>query len=473
MIDWASIIQVIYVINLVTIVILVCFRKDNPITTMAWVMLFILLPVVGGLIYLIFGVGISSYAMRRYRQKLEMNEEYILSLQKEAIKEYVADKKEHSDMINYFLNCSSVYTNGNSVKIFTDAKEKYAELIKDIKEAKESINVLYFIIRNDVIGNTLVNLLLEKAKEGVKVRLMYDGLGSFLTPKKIFNKLRKEKNCEVAEFFPVRFFSASKINHRNHRKIVVIDDKIAYTGGMNIGDEYMGRSKNKNLPWRDTHIRIVGEAVRYIQEYFALDWHFSTGKEVAAKPDVTESKAGNIGMQIVVSGPDSKHEEIKSGMLKMIYSARKYVYIQTPYFVPDQAFLTAVQVAAQSGVDVRVMIPGIPDKKYVYHTTMSYMDELLEHNVKVLLYPGFIHSKTITVDDELLTVGTTNIDIRSFKLLFEINAFMYSPHIAAEHRGIVEKDMEICHELTLEEYKKRGLIAVIKEGFFRLFSPIM
>lgn len=473
MIDWASIIQIIYLLNAITIIILVCFRKDEPVTTMAWLMLFILVPVIGGLVYLIFGVGISSYAMRRYRQKLEMNEEYILSAQKEAIKEYVQDGREYSDIINYFLNCSSIYTKNNKVEIFTDAKDKYESLLKDIKEAKESINVLYFIIRNDVIGNTLVDLLLQKAREGVKVRLMYDGLGSLLTPKKMFNKLRKEENCEVAEFFPVRIFSASKINHRNHRKIVVVDDKIAYVGGMNIGDEYMGRSKNKNLPWRDTHLRIIGDAVRCIQEYFSLDWQFSTGKEVKIKTDAQEECAGDIGMQVVVSGPDSKYEEIKSGMLKMIYSAKKYVYIQTPYFVPDKAFLTAVQVAAQSGVDVRVMLPGIPDKKYVYHTTMSYMDELLGCGVKVHLYPGFIHSKTITVDDELLTVGTTNIDIRSFKLLFEINSFMYSPEIAKEHRGIFEKDMEICHELTMEEYKKRGVIAVVKEGFFRLFSPIM
>lgn len=473
MTTWASIIQIIYALNIITIVVLVCFRKDEPVTTMAWLMLFILLPVIGGFIYLIFGVGISSYSMRRYHQKLEMNEEYILSLQKEAIKGYVADGKEYSDMINYFLNCHSVYTKSNSVKIFTDAKDKYDNLLKDIKDAKESINILYFIIRNDVIGNTLVDLLLEKAKEGVKIRLMYDGLGSLLTPKKIFNKLRKEENCEVAEFFPVRIFSASKINHRNHRKIVVIDDEIAYIGGMNIGDEYMGRSKNKNLPWRDTHLRIVGDAVRCIQEYFALDWQFSTGKEVEIKPFSEGDTPGDVGMQIVVSGPDSKHEEIKSGMLKMIYSAKKYIYIQSPYFVPDQTFLNAVRIAAQSGVDVRVMIPGVPDKKYVYHTTMSYMDELLEQNVKVYLYPGFIHSKTITVDDELLTVGTTNIDIRSFKLLFEINSFIYSSQTATEHRKIVEKDMEICHELTMEEYKKRGFIRVVKEGFFRLFSPIM
>jgi len=473
MINWAAVIQVVYFINFITVVILVCFRKNNPVTTMAWMMLFILLPVLGGVIYLIFGVGINSYTMHRYRQKLEMNEEYILNLQREKVREYAKEGKEYSDMINYFLNRSSVYTSNNSVRIFTDANDKYETLLSDIEEATENINILYFIIRNDIIGNRLVDLLAKKAREGVKIRLMYDGLGSFLTPKKMFNKLRNEKNCEVAEFFPVRIFSASKINHRNHRKIVVIDDRIAYVGGMNIGDEYMGKSKNKNLPWRDTHLRITGDAARYIQGYFSLDWQFSTGKEVEISDDEPEVQTENVGMQVVISGPDSKQEEIKNGMLKMIYSAKRYVYLQTPYFVPDQAFLTAIQVAAQSGIDVRIMIPGIPDKKYVYHTTMSYMEELLENNVRVYQYPGFIHSKTITVDDKLLTVGTTNIDIRSFKLLFEINSFMYSSEKAIQYRKIFEKDMEICHELTMEEYKKRGIKAIIKEGFFRLFSPIM
>lgn len=471
MINWTLVIETIYVLNFITIIILICFRKNNPTTTMAWVMAFILLPLVGGILYVIFGVGIHSYTMRKYRQKLEMSEEYILSTQKKLLKEH--EDAPYSDMINYFLNCSAVYTQNNSVEIFTDASDKYEKLLTDIENATESINVLYFIIRNDVIGNRLVDALLEKAKQGVKVRLMYDGLGSLLTPKRIFDKLRKEPNCEVAEFFPVRVFSASKINHRNHRKIVVIDNEIAYVGGMNIGDEYMGRSKHKNLPWRDTHLRIVGEAVEYINGYFSLDWQFSTGKEVDVKPYTGKVQDDQVGMQIVVSGPDSKHEEIKSGMIKMIYSAKKYIYIQSPYFVPDQTFLSALRVAAQSGIDVRVMIPGIPDKKYVYHTTMSYMDELLECGIKVYLYPGFIHSKTITVDDKILTVGTTNIDIRSFKLLFEINSFMYSDQMAKSHRQIFEKDIEVCSELTMEEYKKRGIIRIIKEGFFRLFSPIM
>ncbi len=463
-----------YLLNIVIIIAIVCFRRKNPISSMAWIMCLILLPVVGGVLFLVFGIGLKYYAQHKYQKKLELNESSILDKQKEIIKKQRDGNLPYSEMINYFLNCNCVYCTENEVEIFTDARKKYDALFEDIKNAKESINIAYFIIRNDVIGNQLIDLLVEKAKEGVKIRLMYDGFGSILTPRRLFNRLREEKASEVVEFFPVRILSMSKINHRNHRKIVVVDDAVAYLGGMNVGDEYMGGNPKRNLPWRDTHIRIVGDAVEYVQRCFAQDWEFSTGRTIPVKGYVKkDGDNGNVGIQIVASGPDSENEEIKCGMLRMIYSAKKYVFIQTPYYVPDEAFMTAVQTAAQSGVDVRIMIPGMPDKKYVYHTTMSYMGELLSAGVKVYLYPGFIHSKTITVDGRISTIGSTNIDIRSFRLLFELNAFMYSPETAEECRKIFEADQCVCEELTMEAYKKRGIIKIIKEGFFRLFSPIM
>lgn len=471
---FAKLVWISYLLNIVTIVAIVCFRRKNPISSVAWIMCIILLPVIGGILFLVFGIGLKYYTQHKYRQKLELNEKSILDKQKAIISEQRDGKLPYSEIINYFLNCNCVYCTENDVQIFTNARKKYDALFEDIRNAKESINIAYFIIRNDVIGNQLIDLLTEKAKEGIKVRLMYDGLGSILTPRRLFNRLREVPESEVVEFFPVRILSMSKINHRNHRKIVVVDDKLAYLGGMNIGDEYMGRNPRRNLPWRDTHIRITGDAVEYIQRCFAQDWEFSTGRMIPVKVYAPgDETKRNVGIQVVASGPDSENEEIKCGMIRMIYSAKKYVYIQTPYFVPDEAFLTAVQTAAQSGVDVRVMLPGMPDKKYVYYTTMSYMGELLDAGVKVYLYPGFIHSKTLTVDGRISTIGSTNIDIRSFRLLFELNAFMYSPEIGEECREIFEADRKVCKELTMEAYKKRGVITIIKEGFFRLFSPIM
>ena len=459
-------------LNAIIIAAIVFFQKRNPISSMAWIMVLVISPIFGGILFLIFGVGVEAYARYRYQKKQEMNENSVLAHQKELAKKQGEDNLKFSELIKYFLNSGCVYCENNDVTVFTDAREKYEHLLSDIENAKESINIIYFIIRNDNIGNRLIDLLKKKAKEGVKVRLMYDGFGSILTPRRLFNRLRHEENCEIKEFFPVRLFSMSKINHRNHRKIVVIDDKIAYLGGMNIGDEYMGKAKRRNLNWRDTHLRIVGSAVEYVARCFAQDWEFSTGKKVPVKPSPSEN-AGNVPMQIVASGPDTMDEDIKCGMIRMLYGAKKYVYIQSPYFVPDETFLSAIRIAVQSGIDVRLMIPGIPDKKYVYHTTLSYAGQLLEAGARVYLYPGFIHAKTMAADDEIVTIGSANTDIRSFRLLFEINAFMYSQEKAIESREIFEKDQALCHELTLDEYNKRGLLQTIKEGFFRLFSPIL
>lgn len=467
-----SFIWIVYLINFVIIVTIVCFQKRNPVASMAWIMCFVALPVVGGLIFLVFGVGVSALTNRKYREKLEVNEKYILDRQKEYAEKH--SEIASNTLVNYFLNCDSVYTDNNEVEIFTSGKEKYKRLFEDIENAKESVDLLYFIFNDDVTGNGLIDLLVKKSDEGVRVRLLYDGGGTMLTSKKLFKRLQNSKNGQAVEFFPVRLSSLYKLNHRNHRKIAVIDGTCAYLGGMNIGDEYANISKKKKPFFRDTHVRIYGEAAEYAARCFAMDWEFSTGEQVKVKNlagmfDMTEK----LPIQIVASGPDSKNEEIKCGMIKMINGAKKYVYIQTPYFVPDQAFLTALEIAKKSGVDVRIMIPQIPDKKYVYHTTMSYIGEALECGIKVYLYPGFIHAKTVTADDKVSTIGSANTDIRSFKLLFEINAFMYDERTAKLNREIFEKDMSCSSELSEEQYKKRGLLKVVQEGFFRLFSPIM
>ncbi len=467
-----NLIWIVYLVNFAIIVAIVCFQKDNPATSMAWIMCLVTFPVVGGMLFLIFGVGVRALTEKKYKEKLEMNEKYILEQQKEYAEKH-SDIPE-SDIIKYFLNCDSVYTENNEVEIFTDGKDKYRRLFCDIEGAKERVELLYFIFNDDMTGNALMDLLVKKSNEGVKVRLLYDGGGTMMVPKKFFKKLSDSKNGQAAEFFSVRLSSLYKVNHRNHRKIVIIDGETAYLGGMNIGDEYANISKKKKPPFRDTHLRIHGEAAEYAARCFAMDWEFSTGERILVKNlagsfDMKEK----LPMQIVASGPDSRNEEIKCGMIKMINSAKKYIYIQTPYFVPDQAFLTALELAKKSGVDVRIMIPGIPDKKYVYHTTMSYIGELLEIGIKVYLYPGFIHAKTVTADDKMLTIGSTNADIRSFKLLFEINAFMYDEKTAQKSRKIFEEDMKKCEILTAEKYAKRGILKIVQEGFFRLFSPIM
>lgn len=467
-----------YIINIILIITMIFFERRDPAVSMAWVFCFATLPVLGLIIFIVFGLGLKAHTKRRYRQKQELNNNILSTFIKEE-----KIKSEHRPEIckNYNIykylrsSAQSICTYDNEVKILTSAEEKYYLLLKDIENAKSSVNMLYFIIHDDEIGRKILDTLEKKANEGVEVRFLYDGFGSILTPRRVFSKLKKCPNAHVAEFFPVRLFSFSKLNHRNHRKIAVIDGKIAYLGGMNIGDEYMSRKK---LKWRDTHMRITGSAVNDIQRYFALDWEFSTDERLTNRldeffPHTAYFSDNGVPIQIVASGPDSPAEEIKCALIQMIYNARKYVYLQTPYFVPDQAFLTAITSAAESGIDVRVMIPGTPDKRYVYYTTMSYVRELIAAGVKVYLYSGFIHSKCMIVDNEITTIGTTNIDIRSFQLHFELNAFMYDERICCECCEIFMRDLKKSVEMTAEKYNNRGIKNVMFEGFFRLFSSIM
>lgn len=475
---WITVLS--YFISIILIISVVCFQRRDPIVSVAWILCFITFPVIGPLIYIIFGLGLKSHSKKQYAQKFEQAAKIDVRLNKQLNLEdsSVYDEK-YADMMNYFkVYGKSAVCDNNELEIFTKAEDKYNSVLRDIENAKKNINILYFIIRDDEIGNKIIDALIKKANEGVEVRFLYDGLGSILTNQKIFKRLKKAPNTHVAEFFPVKFFSFSKINHRNHRKIIVIDGEIAYLGGMNIGKEYMGLGKPS--PWRDTHIRICGEAVAQVQKYFLFDWEFSTGENLTQKiRDFFETKTdvtNLLPMQIVASGPESDEEEIKFGMLKMINNAKKYIYIQTPYFVPDPSFLTAIKLASESGIDVRVMIPGVPDKKYVYHTTLSYVGELIKSGVRVYSYPGFLHAKTIVCDDDIVTIGTTNIDTRSFVLHFEINAFIYDKKTAKENKSIFINDIKGSTLITKELYEKRKRehpISYMLDGFFRLFSPIM
>lgn len=472
-----DIVILVYILNFITMIVLVCFERRDPVVSLAWLFGFTAVPVLGYVVFLVFGTGMKRKTAKKYAEKWHMNmdlsEKMSIEDEKKKLKEYKF--LPYSDIMSYLINAnSSVLTDGNDVKIYTDAQDKFEDLFADIKNAEDSIHLIYFIIRDDEIGNQLLKLLAEKARAGVKVRFLYDDIGSFLTKRQIFDEL-KSAGGRVAPFFPLKFGAYSKLNHRNHRKIVVIDGKIGYTGGINVGDEYFGRKELS--PWRDTHIRITGPAVRYLQKAFSLDWAFSTKEDIslsiARYYPLAEKQAENKRIQIACSGPDTKGEEIKCALIKMINSAKEHVYIQTPYFIPDQSFLSSLKLSAKSGVDVRVMIPGLPDKKYVYYSTESYIGELLEAGVRVYKYNGFLHAKTMVVDGGISTIGTTNIDIRSFQLHFEVNAFIYDSSTADECNSIFRNDLKDSVEITTAVYSRRNLKQRVLEGFFRLFSPIM
>ncbi|MCR4434930.1 MAG: cardiolipin synthase [Clostridiales bacterium] len=479
------VIEIIMLSNFLFIIAAVYIERKKPIEATVWILILTFLPVAGFVLYLIFGRNLRLNKKKIFRLKKEydllyntrlMQQKYLLDNKKIVFTD--KSMEQYYDLVEMHVNTGrSIYSQDNGIVMFTDAKDKYDALIRDIENATDTIHLLYFIINNDHIGRKIVASLAKKAREGVTVRLLYDHVGSFFTPFSMFKDLLNAGG-KVCRFFPLRLGTYLRVNYRNHRKIVVIDGNIGYIGGMNIGDEYMGLHKRKT-PWRDTHIRVTGSCVHLLQERFLKDWYYAS-KEKGINEDCMLERffppaeaSGQIGMQIVSSGSDSSDEQIKRGLIKMIYSAKNFLYLQSPYFVPDEPFLEALQTAAMSGVDVQVMLPSIPDKRFVYRVTTSYIKDLLEYGIKVYLYPGFLHAKMAVMDGRITSIGTTNIDIRSFMLDFEVNAFVYNTDFSRQCADIFKKDMEICRQVTKDWYESRSVWIKFQEGFFRLFSPLL
>jgi cardiolipin synthase len=371
------------------------------------------------------------------------------------------------------------YTNNNDVFIYENSKEFFDSLLEELKKAKHFINIQFYIFKDDNIGNEIIDILLQKASEGVEVRLLYDAVGSRLFSDKSIAKL-KSGNVKVGCFFPsfLKIINFN-LNYRNHRKIVVIDGKVGFVGGNNVGDEYLGRDP-KFGNWRDTHLKLIGDSVNDLNVRFILDWRYTTKEDLDfvkffnnENPPI---QTQNIGVQIVSSGPDVfELEEIKYGYIKMIQKAKNYVYIQSPYFILDKTLIETLKIACLSGVDVRIMIPLKPDHPFVNSASFSYAGELLKYGAKVYGYDknSFLHAKTIVIDDSICSIGTANMDIRSFLLNFEVNAFIYSADISKKQRLIFENDIKNCINITYEMYNNRSNIIRFKESISRLLSPVL
>ncbi|MFZ8101908.1 cardiolipin synthase, partial [Staphylococcus arlettae] len=373
-------------------------------------------------------------------------------------------------------NNAAFLTTDNEVTIYTDGRQKFDALLNDIIQAKDYIHIQYYIFRNDNLGKSILTALEQKLTEGVEVKMLYDDMGSRTLSLKDFKSFRKNGG-QVEAFFPSKLPLINlRMNNRNHRKIVIIDGQIGYVGGFNVGDEYLGLKKKFGY-WRDTHLRIVGDAVNALQLRFMLDWNSQSTRdnlqyEDRYFPDV--NSGGTIGVQIASSGPDEAWEQIKYGYLKMIASAKESIYIQSPYFIPDQAFLDAVKIAALGGVNVNIMIPNKPDHPFVYWATYNNVASLLEAGVNIYHYDnGFLHSKSVVIDDEIASVGTANMDHRSFTLNFEINALIYDIEVAQQLRAAFENDLNVSYRLTQELYNQRSLWIKFKDGIARLLSPIL
>lgn len=474
--------SVILILNTIFAVTIIFLERRDATSTWAWMLVLFFLPLIGFILYLLLGRQLRKKHLFRWEGKNDIGIDKLISYQLEALEkdtfqfhyEYV---EEYKDLINMNIKTShAVLTQDNEIQIFDDGTKKFEQLLEDIHAAKDHIHIQYYIFKLDNLGKRLLTALKKKAEQGVKVRILFDEMGSRGVRKKKFHELIK-LGGEVEVFFPSIFpLINPRLNFRNHRKIVVIDGRVGYIGGFNVGDEYLGLNKKFGY-WRDTHLRIEGSAVHPLQTRFILDWNqASTENRIAysEKYFPVIPKKGDSAIQIVSSGPDTEWQAIKNGYLKLIMSAKRYIYIQTPYFIPDNSFLNAIEVACLSGIDVRIMIPNKPDHIFVYWATYSYVGQLLKAGAKVYIYnKGFIHAKMIVIDDEASSVGTANLDVRSFSLNFEVNAFIYDKMVSHDLAEIFEHDLLDCVELTLEKYSNRSNVIKFKESISRLLSPIL
>ncbi|MCA0985358.1 cardiolipin synthase [Halobacillus yeomjeoni] len=474
------ILSIILGLNVLLALAIIFLERRDASATWAWLMVLLFIPIAGFLLYLIFGRRLSKKEIFTWDKKsrlglLTLVQEQLKSIENRTLEVRHKDIIPYEDLIYMHLkNNDALLSQDNEVEVYTDGQKKFHALIEDIEKATDHVHLLYYIFRDDNLGERLAEVLIRKAKENVDVKILYDDMGSRLLSKAYIRKI-KEAGGEVESFFPSLIPKVNlKINYRNHRKLAIIDGKIGYIGGFNIGDEYLGFSRRFGY-WRDTHLRVRGGAVHHMQTRFILDWNHASRRDISYEERYYQAESkGDVGMQIVSSGPDSEWEQIKNGYIKMIMSAKESVYIQTPYFIPDDSLLDALRIAALSGVDVRLMIPNKPDHPFVYWATFSNVGDLLAAGAKIYVYQkGFLHAKTIVVDEKIASVGTANIDVRSFKLNFEVNAFLYHPDTAKELADRFHEDLVESTELTYKLYQSRTTWIRFKESISRLLSPIL
>ena len=463
--------RLVYLAVILFTIVIVLLDNRNPVKTMAWVLVLVFLPVVGLAFYFFFG--------RNTRKERLISKKGFSRLSKRPMAEYQAqealgDFTGRNQLIPFFHRVSNALPfEGNDVQVFTDGYSMYQEFFRRIAKAKHHIHLEFYIFENDAVGRLLRDLLIDKAREGVSVRLLYDDVGCWDVNPMFYDEMLCE-GIEVRSFLKVRFPQfTSKVNYRNHRKLAILDGKVGFIGGMNIALRYL-----KGVPWgvwRDTHICLKGKAVYGIQTAFLTDW-FAVDRTLltSAQYFPKMNSVGTSVAQIVTSDPVGEWHDIMLGLVKAISCAQRYIYVETPYFLPTEQVMAAFQTAALSGVDVRLMIPKKADAFITHKGTMSYLDELMKSGVKVYLYrAGFLHSKLWVADDEWASVGSTNLDFRSFEHNFEANAFFYDEKTVCTLKEIFLEDMKKCMTLSQKIWDKRSFKNKIIESAVRLLAPLL
>jgi len=468
-----NVLLALYVLTVLAVIVVVLSENRNPVKSMAWVLVLILLPVVGLVVYLIFGRSLKGM---RLISRSDLRELRRLNDYSEKVEDDYSLNESSRQLISLVNKLTIPHLfDGNDIDIFTTGQDKFEALKRDIEAARDYIHVQYFIIENDEVGGELISLLMRKAGEGVQVRVLYDYVGSFYMRPSVLRKMRAA-GIEVHSFLEVTPANvAFRINWRNHRKIVVIDGRVGYVGGMNIADRYVTGDK-KWQPWRDTHLRVCGEAVAALQSSFAVDWNFTTRKLLTLPTMHYDTPPARVDylVQMVSSGPTNRWNNISLVFFRAITLARHCIYIQTPYFLPSDSLLKALQSAALSGVDVHLMIPRMTDSLMLRLATASYIKECLLSGMKIYFYEaGMMHAKVVIVDDEFVTTGSTNFDFRSFEHNFELNALIYSKDFNRKMKDIFEADLQQSTRVSLGKWKQRPLMQKALESVVRLISPIL
>ena len=481
--NWVLLIQVIYVVVLLLVCLRIIYDTRASSKTLAYLLVAIFLPFAGMIFYFSFGI---NYRKRKLYNGKWLVDEALLDKLRGTIEQYalgsslskqpeLRQNRELAALLSRDLR--SQPTRNNRVKVLVNGEEKFPEVFQAIREARHHIHIEYYIFEDDEIGCSLAALLMEKAKQGVRVRLIYDDFGSRRIRKKLVPEMRKA-GVEAYPFHRIIFLLlANRLNYRNHRKIIVIDGKTAFTGGMNVSDNYVNKTGTKKF-WRDTHLRIDGPGVHYLQYLFLCDWQFCTGQAIDAAELLFSSYADLPGsdtvVQIAASGPDSDRPAILFSLLQAIYLAEKELLITTPYFIPGDSMLEAISIAALSGLKVKLLVPGKSDSRFVNAAARSYYTDLMAAGVEVYRYKkGFVHSKTLVADGMLSVVGSANMDHRSFELNFEVNAFVYDRSIAGQMRQLFFDDLEQAERIDPERWANRRFYHVLLEKLARLASPLM
>ncbi|MDR1866483.1 MAG: cardiolipin synthase [Bacteroidales bacterium] len=476
--DW---IKLLYLITFIFMVVPVIQQRGDPLKTIAWLLVITFLPVIGIAIYFFVGKNyrkekiFSRKGLSDSRQiKLLSQYQPTNTTQKSYWPDESVEGKKH--IMKMLYNSEKVLlTEYNKVKILVNGKETFAAIIKALERAIDHIHMEYYIIEDDRIGNIIREILIRKAREGVEVRVIYDDIGCWSLSKQYIRSL-KDAGVRIFPFMPVRLpFLTNKINYRNHRKIIVTDGQTGFVGGLNIADRYISGDEELG-PWRDTHLKIEGEAVYSLQSIFLLDWFFASKRNIHHhdKYFPPTSVTDRHLMQIVASGPDSDWASIMQTYFLAISTAKSSICISTPYFLPNESIRTAIRSVSLSGVDVRILLPKRCDSKLVMWGSYSYIGELLDAGIKVYLYEkGFPHSKLMVIDDVFCSVGTANMDIRSFDQNFEVNALIYDQRVAAAMRNIFMNDIKGLKSIDPVAWEQRRGWVVFRESLARVFTPLL